>query len=61
MAKNFGVSYSFKSEEAFIKHIRVICAGCVACGSIDLKKHMTEAGSDFQNRMQYMCSDCIQE
>jgi hypothetical protein len=61
MSENIGVSYRFESEESFLKHIRDLCAGCMDCGSIDLKKHMTEAGSDFQHRTQYVCSDCMHE
>ncbi len=56
--KRLGVSYNFESEEAFIKHIRDLCAGCIDCGSVSLKKHMVEVGTDFQHRMQYVCDAC---
>lgn len=53
--KKLGVSCNFATEEAFIKHIRELCAGCYVCGAIDLKKNMEDDDGA------YICSDCFSE
>lgn len=59
--KKLGVSYNFKSEKAFLDHIRKLCAGCQECSSVDLIKNMMEIGTGFKGRTHYLCSDCFQE
>jgi len=54
--KKLGVSYNFETEEAFLKHIRKLCAGCYLCGTIGLKKSMIRVGGNH-----YACRGCYPE
>ena len=53
-----GVSYNFESEEAFVEHIRKLCASCWHCDIIDLKKRMLLIDDV---RDDYLCSNCKDE
>ena len=59
--KKLGVSYNFPTEEAFLEHIRKLCAGCQECGTVDLKKNMIETSTNYYYVTHYICSDCFQE
>lgn len=48
-------------EKEFLEYVREVCAGCHSCGSIDLKEHMMETGTDIEDRIHYLCSDCFSE
>lgn len=56
--KKLGVSYNFATEEAFVKHIKNICASCWHCNAIDLKKNMKllDVVED-----DYLCHKCKDE
>ena len=61
--KKLGISYNFKSEDAFLEYTRKVCAACWHCEVIYLKKDMVLLDGVLLDGSEnsYLCQNCKDE